>query len=50
MDKGKNLPAKQNKQEIKVKENPKAKALKNAPDEVLAKAIHEALVKDQEKR
>ena len=31
--------------EIKIKENPKAAALKRAPDEVIAKAIHEALSK-----
>lgn len=35
------------KKEIKVKENPKAAALKRAPDEVLAMAIHDTLLKDK---
>ncbi len=33
------------KQDIKVKESPHAAALKKVPDEVLARAIHEALLK-----
>ena len=50
MDKKKNLPAPSPKAEIKIKENPKAKAMKNAPDEVLAMAIRDAILKDHEKR
>lgn len=45
MEHKKELPEKQKKAEIKIKENPKAAALKRAPDEVIAKAIHEALSK-----
>ena len=39
----------QPKNEIKIKKNQKAEALKRAPEEVIAKAIHEALVKENEK-
>ena len=49
MDKKKNLPATSGKKEIKVKKNPTAEAIKRAPDEVIARAIHDALVKDHEK-
>ena len=49
MDKKKNLPVPSTKSEIKVKKNPTAEAIKRAPDEVVARAIHEALVKDHEK-
>ena len=45
MEHKKELPEKQKKAEIKIKENTKAAALKRAPDEVIAKAIHEALSK-----
>ena len=49
MEHKKQLPEKQKKSEIKpeikIKESPKAAALKRAPDEVIAKAIHEALLK-----
>lgn len=48
MDPKKNLPAPSGKKEIKVKENPKEAALRKAPDEVVAKAIREALFKDKE--
>ncbi len=41
-----NLPASSNKTEIKIKENPKALAIKKAPDEIIAKAIHDAILKD----
>ncbi len=37
------------KNEITVKESPHAKALKNAPDEAIARAIHDTLVKEREK-
>ena len=40
-------PAKGKKQEIKVKKNPTAEALKKAPDEALARAIHEVLLKQR---
>ncbi len=36
------------KQEIKVKSSPAAEALKRAPDEAIARAIHDALVKQKE--
>ncbi|WP_155827817.1 hypothetical protein [Butyrivibrio sp. AE2015] len=36
--------------EIKLKSNPKADAMKKAPDEVIAMAIREALIKDKENR
>ena len=50
MDSKKKSPAASEKKDIKIKENPKAAALRKAPDEVLAKAIHEALFKDKEKK
>ena len=34
--------------EIKLKSNPKADAMKKAPDEVIAMAIREALIKDRD--
>ena len=49
LDKKKNLPATSKKAEIKVKQNPTAEAIKKAPDEVIARAIHDALVKEHEK-
>lgn len=36
-------------QDLKVKKSPKAKALENAPEEVLAKAIRDAMAKDKSK-
>jgi hypothetical protein len=45
----KHLPAPGKKQEIRVKSSPKAEALKKAPDEVIARAIHDALLKQKEK-
>ena len=44
-DKDKKLPDKSKKQEIKVKKNPTAEALKRAPEEALARAIHDAMIK-----
>ena len=44
--KDKYLPAKTAKQEIRIKKNAKAEALKNAPDEVIARAIHDTLLKE----
>ena len=38
------------KPEIKIKENPKAEAMKKAPDEVIAMAIRDAMLKEKEKR
>ncbi|SFC86625.1 hypothetical protein [Butyrivibrio sp. YAB3001] len=37
------------KKEIKIKKSPKEEALKRAPDEVIAKAIHDALIKEHDK-
>ena len=39
----------QPKKEITIKKNSKAEVLKRAPDEVIAKAIHEAILKEHEK-
>ncbi len=47
MDNKKNLPAPSTKAEIKVKENPKSVAIKKAPDEVIAKAIRDMMMKDK---
>ncbi len=41
----KKLLAKSKKQEIKVKKDPTAEALKKAPDEALARAIHDVLLR-----
>jgi hypothetical protein len=43
----KKLPDKNTKQEIKVKKSPAAEALKRAPDEAIARAIHDALLKEK---
>ena len=43
----KQLPASK-KQEIKVKSSSAAEALKRAPDEAIARAIHDALLKQKE--
>ena len=44
----KKLPAESPKQEIKVKKNSKAEVLKRAPDELIARAIHDTLLKQHE--
>ena len=44
----KKLPAQTPKQEIKIKKNSKAEVLKRAPDELIARAIHDTLVKQHE--
>ncbi len=44
----KQLPATDKKQKIQVKNSPAAEALKKAPDEAIARAIHDALVKQKE--
>jgi hypothetical protein len=46
----KKLPATTAKPGIKIKENPKAEAIKKAPDEVIAKAIRDVMLKEKEKR
>ena len=45
----KKLPATTPKQEIKIKENPKAEAMKKAPAEVIAMAIRDAMLKEKMK-
>ena len=50
MDSKKKLPSTDTKQEIKIKSNPKAEAIKKAPDEVIAMAIRDALLKDKAKQ
>ena len=47
MDNSKKLPVSSPKTEIKIKESPAAKAIKKAPDEAIAKAIHDMLVKEK---
>ncbi len=49
MDTTKKLPVLSPKAEIKLKESPAAAAIKRAPDEVIAKAIHDAILKDHQK-
>lgn len=44
------FPVKNAKQEIKIKNCAKAEALKKVPDELIARAIHDAIIKDHEKR
>ena len=44
----KKLPDKSKKQDIKIKKNPTAEALKKAPDEALARAIHDVLLRGKE--
>ena len=46
----KKLPATTTKSEIRIKENPQAEAIKKAPDEVIAMAIRDAMLKEKEKR
>ena len=38
------------KAEIVIKKDAKAEAMKKAPDEVIARAIHDALLKEHEKK
>ncbi len=47
METKKNLQRPASKAEIKLKENPKAAAIKKAPDEVVAKAIREMIQKEK---
>ena len=49
MNNSKKLPASSQKAEIKIKKNPTAEAIKKAPDEAIAKAIHDAIVSDHMK-
>jgi hypothetical protein len=49
MDKKTTTSKNQGLQDLKVKKSPKAKALENAPEEVLAKAIRDAMAKDKSK-
>ena len=46
----KNLPTPAPKEEIKIKKNPKAEAIQKAPDEVIAMAIRDAILKDKESK
>ncbi len=46
--KDKKLPAKSKKQDIKIKKDPISEVLKNAPEEALARAIHDVLLRGQE--
>lgn len=50
MDHNKKLPVVSGKAEIKLKSNPKADAVKRAPDEVIAMAIRDAMLKDKENK
>ena len=47
MENKKSLPVPALKAEIKQKENPKAVAVKKAPDEVIAKAIRDMMQKEK---
>ena len=42
---GKQLPVPEKKQEIRVKSSPAAEEMKKAPDEAIARAIHDVLLK-----
>ena len=46
-DSDKSLPPATKKAEIKLKTNPKAEAIRKAPDEVVAMAIRDAILKDK---
>ena len=46
----KKSPSTTAKSEIKLKENPKAEAIKKTPDEVIAMAIRDAMLKEKEKK
>lgn len=50
MDSSKKLPAVSGKAEIRIKNSPKADAVKRAPDEVIAMAIRDAMLKDKENK
>ncbi|WP_176757355.1 hypothetical protein [Butyrivibrio sp. INlla14] len=45
---GKPLPPLGTKPEIKVKQSPAAEALRKAPDEAIARAIHDTLLRQKE--
>ncbi|MBQ3796566.1 MAG: hypothetical protein II842_09835 [Butyrivibrio sp.] len=45
---GKQLPSSEKKREIKLKNSPVSEALKKAPDEAIARAIHDTLLKQRE--
>lgn len=45
---GKQLPPIGTKKEIRVKQSPAAEALRKAPDEALARAIHDTLLRQKE--
>ena len=44
----KQLPTPGKKQEIKLKSSPTAEAMRRAPDEAIARAIHDVLLKQKE--
>ena len=44
----KQVPSSEKMREIKIKNSPAAEALKKAPDEAIAKAIHDALLRQKE--
>lgn len=48
MEYNKKSPVETGKTEIKIKSSPKADAVKRAPDEVIAMAIRDAMLKDKE--
>lgn len=50
MSEKKKLPVEKTKEEIKVKKSKKAEAMKKAPDEVIAMAIRDMLLKEKEKK
>ena len=50
MDYNKKLPVVSGKAEIKLKSNSKADALKKTPDEVIAMAKRDAMLKDKENK
>ena len=50
MSEEKKLPAEKPNEEIKVKKSQKAEAMKKAPDEVIAMAIRDMLLKEKEKK
>lgn len=50
MDMNKKLPMQAGKAEIKLKSSPKAEAVKRAPEEVIAMAIRDAMMKDKDSK
>ena len=46
--KDKKMPATSKKQDIKIKKDPTAEVLKKVPDEALARAIHDVLLRGKE--